>query len=52
MGKIKILPADVHRMLKPLRAAVERVVGVTKDSPKFQAPAAKLPHPRDDEESR
>ncbi len=46
---LQILPADVHRMLKPLRGAVERIVGVTTDSPKFQASAAKLPHPQHEE---
>ncbi len=50
VGKeLQIFPADLHRMLKPLLKAAERIVDVTKDNPKFQAPAAKLPLSPEDE---
>jgi hypothetical protein len=48
--ELQIVPEDIHRMLRRLRKAVEEVIVVTKAQPKFLAPAAKLPPPRDDEE--
>lgn len=48
--ELQIVPEDIHRMLRRFRTAVEHVVSVTKGNPKFQAPAAKMPQPREDEE--
>lgn len=47
---LQILPQDIHRMLRRLRNAVEEVIAVTKDAPKFLASAAQLPQPKEDEE--
>ena len=48
--ELQIVPEDNHRMLRRLRKAVEKVIEVTRDDPKFMAAAAKLPQPREDEE--
>ena len=45
---LQIVPENNHRMLRRLRKAVEKVIEVTRDDPKFMAPAAKLPQPRED----
>jgi hypothetical protein len=47
---LQIMPEDNHRMLRRLRKAVEEIIGVTSSDPKFLAPAAKLPQPREDED--
>jgi len=46
---LQIMPQDIHRMLRRLRKAVEDVIAVTKDAPKFLASAAQLPQPKEDE---
>ncbi len=48
--ELQIVPEDNHKMLRRLRKAVEEVIGVALGDPKFMAPAAKLPQPREDEE--
>jgi hypothetical protein len=47
---LQIMPQDIHRMLRRLRKAVEEVIAVIKDDPKFKAPAARLPEHQEDEE--
>lgn len=46
---LQIVPEDNHRILRRLRKAVEKVIAVTRDDPKFMASVAKLPPPREDE---
>ena len=46
---LQIVPEDNHWMLRRLRKAVEKVITVTRDAPKFIAPAAELPNSREDE---
>ena len=48
-AELQIVPDDNHKMLHRLRKAVEEVITVTISDPKFLAPAAKLPAPREDE---
>ena len=48
--ELQIVPDDNHRMLRRLRLAVEEVVAVTCNDPKFEAPAAKLPQSSVDQE--
>jgi hypothetical protein len=47
--ELQIIPGDLHRMLRRLRMAVEHVISVAKNNPKFEAPAAKLPELREEE---
>ena len=47
---LQIMPQDIHRMLDRLRKAVEEVIVVTTNDPKFMASAAQLPESREDEE--
>ena len=47
---LQIVPEDIHFMLRRLRKAVEKVIAVTRDTPKFIAPAAELPPPHEDED--
>jgi hypothetical protein len=48
--ELQIVPEDIHKMLRRLRNAVEEIVSVTKDDPKFIAPAARLPEFQEDDE--
>lgn len=50
--ELQIVPEDNHRMLRRLRKAVEEVVAVTCNNPKFMAPAAKRGRHRDTMSSR
>ena len=47
---LQIVPEDNHRMLRRLRKAVDKVIAVARDDPKFMVLAAKLPQPREEEE--
>jgi hypothetical protein len=48
--ELQIVPQDIHKMLRCLRSAVEEVIAVTRNDPRFMAAAAKLPPPSEDEE--
>jgi hypothetical protein len=43
--ELQIVPEDNHRMLNRLRKAVEEIIGVTSDDPKFLAPESPIPEP-------